>query len=69
MEQMFHAMLVGETGTIDSREQWPEPLRQIVEDSTASISDESIRVFCLCQGFDPEYVWRMAGLLVLRSLG
>ena len=27
--QMFHAILVGETGLIETRKQWPDPLKQL----------------------------------------
>jgi hypothetical protein len=61
MDRILHAVLVGKTGPIESREEWPRPLIELAEDSSALVAVESVKVFCLCQGFDPEYVWRMDG--------
>jgi hypothetical protein len=61
MDRFFHGIFVGETGPVVFREQWPRPLIELIEDSSPSVAIESIKVFCLCQGFDPEYVWRMDG--------
>jgi len=60
MEQAFHAMLVGDKGPVTSRDDWPRPLLALLSESDGIEFDEStIQVHCLCQGFDPEYVWRM----------
>lgn len=58
--EFFHAILVGKTGPVQSRDDWPEPLRAILADAKDGDLDErAIQVYCLCQGFDPEFVWRM----------
>ncbi len=59
-EQLFHDMLVGETGPVTSREDWPEPLKSIVaEASRLNLDPSTIQVHCLCRGMDLEFVWRM----------
>ena len=58
--QFFHAILVGNTGPVPFRDDWPEPLKAILAASKGVELDQStIQVHCLCQGFDPEFVWRM----------
>jgi len=60
MERFFHAVLVGDTGPVTSSDDWPQPLAELIGESDGVEIDEStIRVHCLCRGFDPEYVWRM----------
>ena len=61
MKEFFQAAVVGETGSIEVREHWPKPLEQLVKESPFEISTQTLRVHCMCQGFDPEYVWRIAG--------
>ena len=61
MKEFFHAIVVGETGAIEVRELWPKPLEMLDEGSPFEISQQTLRVHCMCQGFDPEYVWRMDG--------
>ena len=56
----FEAVLVGETGPVSSPDQWPKPLKDLLaEAKRANLEIVSVQVHCLCQGFDPEYVWRM----------
>lgn len=56
----IHAFYVGETGLVTSREDWPDPLKSLAEElGETELDQASIQVYCLCQGFDPEYVWRM----------
>jgi hypothetical protein len=58
--QFFHAMFVGNTGPVRSRDDWPEPLKAILaEAKDDDLNEATIQVYCLCQGFDPEFVWRM----------
>ena len=58
--EFFHAILVGDTGPVQSPDDWPEPLKAILAEAQAGDVDEStIQVYCLCQGMDPEFVWRM----------
>jgi hypothetical protein len=55
--RFFHAVFVGKTGPVRSREEWPDPLKKIVAEAKEGDLDEStIQVYCLCQGFDPEFV-------------
>ena len=61
MKEFFHAIVVGKTGPIEVRELWPKPLEQLVKDSPIELTQQTLRVHCMCQGFDPEYVWRMDG--------
>ncbi len=59
-EQAIEAMMVGNTGAVESRDDWPQPLKALTDESDGIEIDEStVEVHCLCQGFDPEYVWRM----------
>ena len=59
-QRFFHEILVGDTGPVASRDDWPRPLKHLLADSEGIQIDESvIQVHCLCQGFDPEFVWRM----------
>jgi hypothetical protein len=72
MHAFFRAVLVGNTGSVDLVAEWPKPLKELIEDAARhKIAIEDVKVYCLCQGFDPEYVWRMRasrGLLdLLRS--
>jgi hypothetical protein len=55
---LIHAIVVGETGPIESSDKWPDPLKKLVE-ARPEIAIETIRVHQLCQGFDPEYVIRI----------
>lgn len=60
MHSFFHDAFVGDTGPITSKEDWPKPLKELAQETDAIGLDVStIQVHCLCQGFDPEYVWRM----------
>jgi hypothetical protein len=60
MHQFFHGVLVGETGPVSLRADWPQPLKDLLADLEGIEIDEStIQVHRLCQGFDPEFVWRM----------
>lgn len=61
MRQFFRAVLVGETGPVSQRADWPWPLRELLDDSRGIEIDESaIKVHGLCQGFaGEEFVWRM----------
>ena len=61
MKNALHTITVGETGPIEARELWPKPLEELVQDYPTEISQQSLKVYCMCQGFDPEYVWRMEG--------
>ena len=57
---IIDATMVGETGPVASPEAWPDPLKSLTEDlGEAELDRASIQVYCLCQGMDPEYVWRM----------
>jgi hypothetical protein len=54
------ATLVGHTGPVERRDDWPRPLTELLDAEGATSRYEStIQVDCLCRGFDPEYVWRM----------
>jgi hypothetical protein len=56
----IRAFVVGETGPVTSSREWPKPLKELTEGAAqAKITIEDVKVHCLCQGFDPEYVWRM----------
>ncbi len=62
MDSFFDAMIVGETGSVQSREEWPRPLLELIDEcDEVAVTESNVQVFCLCQGFDPEYVWRMTG--------
>lgn len=59
-DESFGRMLVGETGPVESIDDWPRPLRELLADAEPSKAESAeIQVYCLCQGFDPEYVWSM----------
>ena len=59
-EQEFARALAGKTGPVNSRDDWPKPLKAILAEWEAGdLNERGIQVFCLCQGFDPEFVWRM----------
>lgn len=48
------------TGPIRSPDRWPYPLKQTAERaSDLDLEIQDVRVHCLCQGFDQEYIWRM----------
>ena len=52
-EQFFRVLLVGETGPVTSRDDWPQPLITLIDESDGiEIDDSTIQVHCLCQGFD-----------------
>jgi len=56
----FDALLVGKTGPVTSRDDWPKPLKELLDGTKELQLDESsIQVHCLGEGFDPEFVWRM----------
>lgn len=60
MHSFFHAILVGNTGPVPSPDDWPDPLKLLVNEPNGIDVDRStIQVYCLCQGFDPEFIWRM----------
>ncbi|MBN2294409.1 MAG: hypothetical protein JXM70_18415 [Pirellulales bacterium] len=57
---IVEAVLVGETGPVTSRENWPDPLKSLAEElGETELDQTTIRVYCLCHGMDREYVWRM----------
>lgn len=57
---LIHAVMVGKTGPISSPDDWPQPLKDLCADAEhAKLKISEVQVHCLCQGFDPEYVWRM----------
>ena len=58
MDRFFYDLLVGETGVVESVDDWLRPLKELA-DETSLVPENDIRIHCLCQGFDPEYVWRM----------
>lgn len=58
MDRFFSDLLVGETGPVESIDDWPRPLKELA-DETSLASPSNIQIHCLCQGFDPEYVWKM----------
>jgi hypothetical protein len=58
--EFFHALMVGKTGPVSSPKDWPKPLKELhVDGVRAKFQITNVQVYCLCQGFDPEYVWRM----------
>ena len=58
MDRFFKDLLVGDTGPVTSVDDWPRPLK-VLADETSIISADHLQHYCLCQGFDPEYVWKM----------
>ena len=59
-EQMIYDIMVGNTGPITSRDDWPRPLAALAEEpGSIKIDESTLHIYCLCQGMDPEYVWRM----------
>ncbi len=64
MRQYFVYVLAGNTGPMSLRADWPPPLKDVLDAPDGIEIDEStIKVHCLCQGFDPEFVWRMDAAL------
>ena len=59
MEEALHAFLVGKTGPVTSRDDWPGPLKELINEPEIKLNETTVQVHCLCQGWDPEYVWRM----------
>lgn len=55
---VIDAVMVGETGPVETRDKWPGPLKKLIDDRQ-DIAIDSIKVYQLCQGFDPEYVLRI----------
>ena len=56
----YQAYLARMTGPVISRDDWPLPLKEVLEVPEGVELDESaIQVYCLNRGFDPEFVWRM----------
>ncbi|MEM6691958.1 MAG: hypothetical protein AAF664_21195 [Planctomycetota bacterium] len=58
IDRLFQDLLIGSSGSIESVDDWPRPLTKLA-DETSLVSADDLQVHCLCQGFDPEYVWRM----------
>jgi hypothetical protein len=54
---LIHAVVVGETGPVESRDKWPDPLKKLVVERP-EVAIDTIKVYQLCQGCDPEYVIR-----------
>lgn len=67
LDRAADQFLLGYIGPVESRDDWPTPLKAILAEAKEGDLDESaIQVYCLGQVFDPEYVWRMdaaSGLL------
>jgi hypothetical protein len=63
---VIHAVVVGETGIVETRDKWPDPLKKLVNDRQ-DIAIDTIKVYQLCQGFDPEYVLRFDAPIDLRD--
>jgi hypothetical protein len=58
--RFVHNIFVGDTGPVDRREEWPRPLLESIKEfDEAGLDERAIQVYCLCHGFDLEYVWRM----------
>ena len=60
------AVVVGETGIVETRDKWPDPLKKLVDDRQDIVID-TIKVYQLCQGFDPECVLRFDAPIDLRD--
>ncbi len=60
-------MLVGKIGPVESREDWPDPLKKLIVERQHDIAIDTIRVYQLCQIFDPEFVMRMDAPIDLRD--
>jgi hypothetical protein len=70
--EFFHSIMVGKTGPVSSPDGWPKPLKELQLDRDhANLPITNVQIYCLCQGMDPEYVWRMdaaPGLLAYLKL-
>jgi hypothetical protein len=59
--QAMHGVFAGNTGPVSLRADWPQPLKELLDESRGIKIDEStIQVHCLNGGaYDQEFVWRM----------
>lgn len=55
---IIEAVLVGRTGPVETRDKWPDPLKELVDERQEIVID-SIKVYQLCQGMDSEYAFRI----------
>ena len=55
------------TGPVESREDWPDPLKKLIDERQEDIAIDTIKVYQLCQGFDPEFVFRIDAPIDLRD--
>ncbi len=55
-----YPILSRDAGPVTSPDDWPDPLKALRDDPDRIEFDPStLQVYCLCKGFDPEFVWRM----------
>lgn len=62
MERFFHSVYVGTTGPVNTLKDWPRPLTALIDElDAAGLDRNTLKIYCLCRGFDWEFVWRMEG--------
>lgn len=60
MDSMFTAILVGEPGPVENKEDWPKTLQEFVaEASNKQLEVTNLKVHCFSSVTDLHYVWRM----------
>jgi hypothetical protein len=60
MRIFFHDIFAGKCGPVTSTEDWPRPLKELVQDAEHDkITIENLKVHCMCKGYETEYVWRI----------
>ena len=60
MHAFFHGFVAGPPRPMNSPEDWPRPLKDLVADAKhANVAVQELEVQCMCQGWEVEYIWRM----------
>ena len=70
-DSFFNAAMIGDSGSVQSAENWPRPVDEIFDRATDhEVAIRNLNVFCLADGLVSEYVWRIDathGLLELMQ--
>jgi len=60
MHAFFHGFVAGAPRAIESPEDWPRTLKELVTDAKqANVVVQGLEVQCMCRGWETEYIWRM----------
>lgn len=69
MASFFEDVFAGKHGPVASRDEWPEPLKDLVKRADeVGVDAAGADVYCIAHGLAVEYVWRMPNADGLMAL-